>query len=68
MTNIELKMADSRMHDRNLEGLCWSSTQTHILEMLLDGILNEHEHLFYWASRYKKARYVLESMHEGKRN
>ena len=34
-----------KMHDCDFEGLCWSSTQIHILEMLLDGILNGYEHV-----------------------
>ena len=38
-----------KMHDCDFEGLCWSSTQMHILEMLLDGILNGYEHMFRWA-------------------
>jgi hypothetical protein len=55
--NNESKTADSRMHDHDLEtnrkGLCWSSIQTRLLEVLPNGILNEQRALVLFGKRWR---------------
>jgi len=57
LMNNELKTADSKMHDHDLEtnikGLCWSSIQTCLLEVIPNGILNEQRAHVLFGKRWR---------------